>query len=180
MGPLRAAILLSFFCLSARAGECPENFGSILFSSPEEKVATKLGYLPESRHLKGVQGTKDEIQLLDREGKLIGYFQYQMLGRRLMVKSVNIGQQENQRKGLSEYLFSRALARHPETDSVTAELAHDNAGQFYKARREGLSCEDAIRTTPAYRLRTKFGFTKLLQVDCGETNEDRLGFVVGR
>ena len=69
-------------------------------------------------------------------------------------------------EGVGQTLFEALLRRHPQTQRISTNLSLDNLHQLNTALARGLSCEDAIRTTPAYKIRARAGFAALEAVDC--------------
>lgn len=60
---------------------------------------------------------------------------------------------------VSTYLLARALAEYPDVNVIKSMLSDEN----FKAYREAPkgSDEEALKSTPAYRIRARFGFTEI-------------------
>lgn len=75
--------------------------------------------------------------------------------------------EEYRRKGVSEALFAKVLREHPEIEEIRSDaLVQTNEKAIQKELKRGGSCRDAIKATPAYRMRARFGFTELVSFEC--------------
>lgn len=66
-----------------------------------------------------------------------------------------------QAQGLGRRLLQEALRNLPETRAIRSNLANLNREIYERAREKGFSHEAALMQTPAYRIRSEFGFTRI-------------------
>jgi hypothetical protein len=69
-------------------------------------------------------------------------------------------------EGVGQTLFEALLRQHPQTQRVSTTLTLDNLHELQSALAQGMSCEDAIRSTPAYKIRARAGFATLASASC--------------
>ncbi len=82
------------------------------------------------------------------------------------------------RQGFSKALLEQILNDHPEIQIIeTEELTEMNLTELRNGLKAGLSIADAIRQTPAYKLRARFGFTRIVE---GSINDRNYSFAVER
>jgi hypothetical protein len=69
-----------------------------------------------------------------------------------------------QRKGVSEFMLAQMLKYHPDISSVEGDLNQTNFYIVRDAEFKGMPLKQAIKQSPAYKLRKRLGFTKILRV----------------
>ncbi len=103
------------------------------------------------------------LELFDpRSGELLGELNYRYVANE---KKLNIVWMEAVVKeiGISETLIALALSRYPETRVIHTRALLDTNEKIVKtALAKGASIEDAIKTTPAYKVRKKLGFDRIV------------------
>jgi hypothetical protein len=82
-------------------------------------------------------------------------------------KTIHIGTMETMKEfrqmGVGETLFESALQQFPDTEYVSVESLEDtNLDVVRDHIAKGMSLEDAIKETPAYKIRSKMGFGEIL------------------
>lgn len=66
-----------------------------------------------------------------------------------------------QRRGTSGILFNSVMKEHPEVTSIKAMLVEDNAHVYDRLLAEGRTPLEAIKQTPAYKIREKLGYGRI-------------------
>jgi|FLYM01.1.fsa_nt_gi hypothetical protein len=69
-------------------------------------------------------------------------------------------------KGLSEKAFQEVLRLNPKVTKIHTHLIRDNEDALREALDRGETCVEAMKSTPAYKVRKKLGFSKITQADC--------------
>ncbi len=143
------------------------------FAFKEGQAASigKLGYTPVSKYTRPTPGgVRIEVAHPEFKTKL-GFIEGEITqsGRVLDVHNVEVLNVNNHRKGLSEYMMAEILKRHPRLRELRSTLAMDNQSIAQKALSSGLSCAEAIKSTPAYKMRARLGFTQIANAICGGT-----------
>ncbi len=164
------ALLLSAGPVHAqKIGICERMFSAFagtkitVTNSPIDKVRTQLGYLPVIVDGSDARQKVVFIQLMHPElstelARLTG--ELHDGGSTLSIDNIDVVNENNQRKGLSELLLGEALKHFPGIRRINSTMSLDNLRVLKKALNSGLDCEAAMRTTPAYKIRARFGFTK--------------------
>lgn len=113
-----------------------------------------------------VEFTTDDssIKIINKEGEIIGsLYGFLQEDGSLLIMGVDVKESER-RKGLAKMMFAKFLMKHPEVNVITGALGSEAEIDFWKDVKAGKSFEDAIRNTPAYKLRSAFGFTELQEI----------------
>lgn len=63
--------------------------------------------------------------------------------------------------GIASALLAYTLTLYPNTQQIEGRIRSDNIRAYEKGIKDGLSEEDALKQTPAYKLRAKFGYTNI-------------------
>ncbi|RYZ72112.1 MAG: hypothetical protein EOP05_11360 [Proteobacteria bacterium] len=63
--------------------------------------------------------------------------------------------------GFYSHLMERMVRENPQARAIEAKLEYDNLAQINKMIKEGYSVEQAIRSTPSYRVYSENGFTQI-------------------
>jgi len=79
-------------------------------------------------------------------------------------------------KGISRLLLAKALLKNPQIKRIQSKLVLDNYAAYAKAR-STMSQDDAIKQTPAYKIRRSFGFTKIENIKEGFDERLRTHYV---
>ena len=81
------------------------------------------------------------------------------------------GGQSFKGRGVSRLLLAKALLENPQIKRIRSKLILDNYAAYAKAR-PAMSQDDAIKQTPAFKIRRSFGFTTVENIK--EGYDDRL------
>lgn len=85
------------------------------------------------------------------------------------------GSRQGQSLGIGELMMSLALKKFPDTEVIsTHSMVQTNREIFMQAVQKGMSREEALKQTPAYKIRAKFGFTEIVPGSI----DGELGFAV--
>lgn len=101
-----------------------------------------------------------EIRAVDFLGAPLGVLHYRIKGEVLAIEYLNVDER-HRRRGLGRMLLARAVLEHPEVTVIEGELHGANFDEFRNAMALGLEPLDAIRRTPAYRMRRALGFGRI-------------------
>lgn len=131
---------------------------------------SKLGYTPVTKYSRASGSVRIELSHPELKTQ-VGFVEGELSknGTVLEVQNLEVLNSNNFRKGLSEYMVSEILKRHPRIREIKTTLAMDNLVSAKAALSTGLSCLEAIKQTPAYKMRAKLGFTQILAPVCGST-----------
>lgn len=179
---LRILPLLVFFALVAK-GSTPTCAQALLAKSASEVRFENLENKFDSKFvvaldLKKQEGPVSEYKLRlkhETENYTIGHvqFTYDSQKRELGIESMNV-MTEFKKSGVGEVLLDQALQKF-ETDVIAVEsLASDNHQVMLEALSSGKKVSEAIQQTPAFKIRQKLGYTKIIP---GSINKD-YGFKV--
>jgi len=94
------------------------------------------------------------------EGKLLGHIKYTRDGSHLDIDYVTIFPIDRGKK-LSEVFLYEALKRNPGIKSIAGKLSGTNLEAFLTTFKGGQSPRDAIKNTPAYKIRAAMGYSKI-------------------
>jgi hypothetical protein len=106
-------------------------------------------------------GATYSLTAVDDEGmwSMIGELTYIAEGDRYATVSFDIKITEKYRNlGASILLAAAALENNPQTEKLVSALQGINAEEFTDAREIGISPEEAVERTPAFRLRRSLGY----------------------
>jgi GNAT superfamily N-acetyltransferase len=168
--------VLTAFPAHAKSDACDKRFAKIFKPLPERKkpkkemkralkeVKENLGFKPK------IISQRNRVEMRDPDGHQVGYVTYYLHKKDEVLEIDFVSVREDYRKnGVGEALFAQVLRQHPEIKEIETEVLVDtNEKVLKKALDAGLSCKDAIRATPAYRIRARFGFTELVRYECQE------------
>lgn len=145
-------------------------------SNLEKKFGTEIQVvLDEKGH--SDESVKYKIRLKHANGYTMGYvlFHYHPKQHLLDIESMDV-LTDFKKSGVGEVLMDQALVRF-ETEQIAVEsLASDNAAVLQQKLAEGLSAVEAIKQTPAYKIRQKLGFSQIIP----ESINSNFGFIVRR
>ena len=99
--------------------------------------------------------------------KKVGYIEYTPKGK---VLDIDYVQSYVEKEGVSTAAFGEMLRRQPQAQIIVTRLSMDNKSIAQGFLDQGMSCIDALKETPAYKVRAKFGFTKILNASCPQYN----------
>lgn len=118
--------------------------------------------------VKSVKLTDEEtkIAILDASGRELSSVSYVTKGSKANVEYMETlpgirGQ------GYGSEAFSMFVKKNPKIKVIDGTLSMTNRGVVQDFLKQGMSCEDSIRQSPAFKLRSKYGFTKILSAVCG-------------
>jgi hypothetical protein len=102
------------------------------------------------------------------DNKLAGRLEVQIRdsGNTMHLQVMNVGE-EFKGSGVSNVLLQEVLARHPGVKQLTASLDGTNLRTFSYYFRKGLSPEECVMQTPAYRMQAAAGFSKIEKIEVG-------------
>ncbi len=142
---------------------------------------SKLGYTPVTSYNRSSSVIRVEVSHPQFKSQL-GFVNAEISpgGTRLDLQNVGVVNANNYRKGLSEFMMAEVVKRHPRVREIESTLAMDNLAAAKSALGTGVSCVEAIKQTPAYKMRAKLGFTQILNPICGETASQAWKFTVAR
>lgn len=108
------------------------------------------------------------------EGHVLGeiYFRYTEATRKLFISDLHVTQKKNR---IGSLLVSRMLLRYPQTRGIRTNLGLDNFREFIRHKDLGFSDIEALKLTPAYKMRKKFGFGKIKEESIDIDYEDSSG-----
>ena len=113
----------------------------------------------------GKSGDDNPIILMTNgEGRLMGSVEFQFLNKdSLYISYTEIEDLpiDFRRQGVHTALIARILTEYPHIKVLIGDLADDNKSLYEKALEQGLSVEEAIKSTPAYKTRVKLGFSQV-------------------
>jgi len=82
-------------------------------------------------------------------------------GQALESVLIEVLNENNYNKGLSNLIFGATLSRYPNISRISLDLAMDNLRIFKQGIDMGLSHEEAFKKTPAYKKYAHFGFKNI-------------------
>lgn len=85
-------------------------------------------------------------------------FTHKKISRHLYIASVAVDASVR-KHGISQLLLTRVLLDHPDSESLEGELTETNEAILDAKEAEGLSREEALRLTPAYKISEPLGFS---------------------
>lgn len=129
-------------------------------SSAKEELERKLGFSTK------LEGNEKSLILLDESNELIAEAYFSVKDNLLKIILIDILEKKNYKKGISTFLFAHILNQYPSIQKVEASISGENYKVFSTNFNNGLSCEEALLTTPAAKIRLKFGFRKILEANC--------------
>ena len=131
------------------------------------KVIASYGHLPQLQetNLTGISDIK--LFPIDAEtirGNAFAYLSYNV-DRKTLNINMTFTEENLRNKGFSELLLSEILARHPDVRRIhVSDLVGTNL-KIFEGARETMKKKAAIRETYAYKQYSKFGFTKLKNIE---------------
>jgi hypothetical protein len=129
----------------------------------ETKLMSRLGFIPRIE----AELTRDpdfktiaKVTAYDRTGAAIAFTSSESTGGySLFVGHTEVRPGLFRNKGVSELMFAHLLLMQPTARRVASRLLYDNEKVVRDLIAAGWSCADAIRQTPAAKMRARFGFT---------------------
>lgn len=97
----------------------------------------------------------NQITLFDQNEQLIGEISYIIRDKRLDVEGLFIGDYRSQ--GLGTAFYQHLLENNPQLETISGFLAATNKKIFNEAFKT-MQFIDAVKQTPAYKIRNKLGF----------------------
>ncbi|MEW6057944.1 MAG: hypothetical protein AB1540_15150 [Bdellovibrionota bacterium] len=149
-------------------------------SSKTYFIRTNDNRLAQVRHFLAEPGLW-EVAILGtgangQPGNVLAFLQYYSYEGGLIasIKDMRIPDQAYRGDKLGTLLFAEMVASLPSLKIIETRLQTDNFTAYYDAKSKGLDHEQAMKETPAYKIRKKFGFTTILGKDHPEI-KDYLG-----
>lgn len=110
-----------------------------------------------------VSAGENHIIRLSDDLNEVGYLQYERKGT---VIEIDFVESNAKSKGVATAAFDQMLKDNPKVTLIRSSLALDNKRIVKDAMANGLSCIEAIKLSPAYKIRAKFGWTKIIKAHC--------------
>lgn len=132
--------------------------------------------IPKGVLRRTVSGSQRKYQVLDEKGREVALLDIEIANGNLEVREVFVNS-DLRRHGAARLLLEQALADHPSVTGIrTFALVQTNLDVVNQARAAKLTQEQAIRSTPAYKIRARLGFTEIVPESITPDN----GFTVRR
>ncbi len=135
--------------------------------TPEQFIDTQaLGYIPIISDKIINRGENNfsfyAYHEINGQKEIIGGFHYGLEdnGGTLVIDLVRT-EPEARKAHISVALFARLLAEHPKITKIKSILVDNNLQIISNNLTNGLNLEDSVKNTPAYKLRLRFGFSKI-------------------
>lgn len=110
------------------------------------------------------------IRLIGQDKKVLGELEYVMTAGEMIINKMS-----SEVSGGGRAMLLRALLNHPQTEGISSKLALDNKVAYITARARGVSPEQALKQTPAYKIRAFCGYNRIMLEN--QVNEDNLELV---
>jgi hypothetical protein len=142
----------------------------------EKKFSTEIKVVLDEKG-RNEEGTQYKIRLKHADGYTVGsvLFSYNPKKRLLEIENMDV-LSDFKKSGVGEVLMDQALLRFETTQIAVESLASDNAAVLQQGLAKGLSTIEAIKQTPAYKIRQKMGFTEIIPASINAN----FGFIVRR
>jgi GNAT superfamily N-acetyltransferase len=119
-------------------------------------------------------GHHTSIAVIYESGSKLGSLEYHL--ERDVLKIDRMMTATNyQRIGIGATLFEAVIKMNPQIRQIQTELAEDNDRLFHEALTQHRDTEAAIRKTPAYKIRARLGFTRIVPGSVRDTSWDGSG-----
>lgn len=106
-----------------------------------------------------VEMTENQFKVFDQNENYVLVFDYAVEDDLLRIGLIDVPRYKGQKIASTSYEY--LLDFNPEIKSIRSLLSSDNHLAFIKAKRLGLSNEEAIKLTPAYKIRNNLRFGKI-------------------
>jgi GNAT superfamily N-acetyltransferase len=155
----RAALGARAAAAAAASAEAGATAGKVLESAEESGAAALGENLPLKAVVDESAGGHLRIQYLDPEsGQRVAKVACMIdADKKLSIMSVKV-EEGFRGQGISTRLYREILRSHPDILEIEGNLAEDNEAIYRKAIAEGKSHLEALKETPAYKVRAKLGF----------------------
>lgn len=100
---------------------------------------------------------------VENGGKNMGHLTYTKKGSEIHVLSMKSAEKES---GVGTAAFSEMLRDNPNAKVIYTKFSDDNHRILRDLTKGGMSCIEAMKLTPAYKIRAKFGWTKIVNAEC--------------
>ena len=162
IGAYAAGITLDCALVESRENPPPRS------SDPGRVFADYKERLPGVR----VSSSGDRFSAFNQAGETIGYIEYHLgESRRLLEISHSWTSPAMRGKGVNTMLFARVLSQHPTIERIATSLAEENIAIFKSAIKLGAKPLEALEATPAYKVRKKLGFGRVVRDESYITSE---------
>lgn len=125
----------------------------------EFEVANAKGYT----FAKVAEKEVTTVKVLSEHGQEVGIIAYHIKGKTLAVDAIR---SNVRREGISAVALGKVLKDNPNITVIETKLAMDNKDVARKFLQEGMNCQQALMQTPAYKIRARYGYTKVIRADC--------------
>lgn len=114
-----------------------------------------------------LKATSNMTYVIDQNSAVLGYLFFSSMESGVVtISKMNISNSFLRTKGLSTLLIHQLLTKKNRTFRIVIEsLGEQELLQYYKSLELGLSPENAIKKTPAFKAFKKFGFRQVSQVN---------------
>jgi hypothetical protein len=158
---------------------------SFAFAAGEKDVncpnlVTNSGFSPEAvvRAVESAAGEAVEIRheptwdglvarLYTAAGVELAYLNYKIRNEEILTIGMVEVAEPYRRLGVTELLMGDVLKSLPQVTRIDTILLGTNSDILRQALDEKKPCTEALKLTPAYRARARFGFTEISSSDCG-------------
>lgn len=177
------ALSLSISSTATAAQECGLRLGAPYKPMSYVKIEA-LGFIPRLQlhenqpHQNGLSKT---ISILDPAGKQIGKIQYHLMdqGQKLMIDYIETLPQFRN-NGLTYAMLAEILNENPKVKLIDMLLADTNAKAVDQSKLEGKSLQEAALASPAGKLVSRLGFSKIILIQDISFHESSYQFLVSQ
>lgn len=162
-------------CFDLFAGQSSYTQREIIQKDVESKIK-KLVVIKSNE-----ENDPSAIIIEDTRGRRLAYADYYFYDRedRTTLKVMNIQVERTVRKkGLSKLILAKILELNPQITEIVSSLIQDNEKIFYAYLNQGNSVVEAIKQTPAYKVRANLGFSKIKSYRFIERDQHLMDFTV--
>jgi hypothetical protein len=121
------------------------------------KVPGKTNFIPSS--------DSHFYSVLERvhKGKRLGYLAFAFIEKNKVY--IDYVMAKKRRKGYATLLFLELIQKYPEIEEIQSILTGSNKFEYQRALQNQYSHADAIKKTPAYKIRKTIGFPSIMNQD---------------
>jgi len=121
----------------------------------------------------------DSVALMNKNGKRIAFLNYSVTGTEIQVFWRRTNDRYSGRKAQT-YLTAYLLSLFPNTLTFSGELAADNEAKFKKGVLAGKRPVDAFRETSAYKILSRLGYSRILQLISPADDKSLVSYRLGK
>ncbi|MFL5812712.1 MAG: GNAT family N-acetyltransferase [Bdellovibrionia bacterium] len=119
-------------------------------------------------------GKHSTIAVIYESGTKLGSLDYYIDRDVLIINRMTVDS-NHRRIGLGSTLFEEVIRLNPQIKQIRTVLAEDNDSVLYAAINRGKNVEAAILETPAYKIRARLGFTRIVPGSVRDVSWDGSG-----